>query len=483
MDRFEAGAEPSNEIQKTLLQLWRDVLECQDIGIDDDFFLSGGNSLAALELLHRIEERLPHRLPLAILVVAPTVRQFEARLKMSLPGPISNTIGLRTTGSRRPLFVAPGVFGHATTALPILRSLEADQPGYALQPPGMGWDSPGHTTLPQIAKHWIGEIKAIQPHGPYRLLGTSFGGLSVFEIALQLQEMGEAVEYLAMVDTYPPSCRFDDRLDSWEPHVFFALPDPANTIETLHRRGAQTHRRMMREYMLDSRRPFGGELIYFFCTGNPVIAGYDRRGLWQHFAARFRLFKVASPHGPTLQESTHSAFMELLSASLNGKMPAGNDPMEVCGHAYKIGTGAQRGSILGSTGEAYCIKRDSIQGFVDVVTSDGETILFAGWAVEPDRMPAQTIVAFAGDRFLGYGAAWAPRPDVAKDLGPSAQYAGFDFRFPKSAANAARRDYRLFVLSRDGSAAQLRDSSSPEAASWRDVPRALWKGMQTLAGR
>jgi hypothetical protein len=286
------------------------------------------------------------------------------------------------------------------------------------------------------------------------------------------------------VDTQPPTCRFDDRLDSWDPGLISAAPDPANAIEMLHHRVGETHRQMMRQYVLDSGRPCRGELTYFFCSGNPVIAGHERRSLWQHFAARFRLFKVASPHGVLDHEQTFSAFVELLSVSLNGQMQTGNDPMEVWGRVFRIGTGAQRGKILGSMGDVYCIQQDRVQGYVDIATTDAETIHFAGWAVEPDRqMPAQTIVAFNGDRFLGYGAAWSLRPDVAKELGPSVQYAGFDFRFPNSTADTGRQEYRLFVLSRDGSAAQLRESSPPESASWLDVARALWKGVRTLAER
>ncbi|AMN43176.1 AMP-binding protein [Rhodoplanes sp. Z2-YC6860] len=476
------GIEASNEIQQTLLQLWRDVLGRQDIGIDDDFFLSGGDSLSALDLLHRIEERLQYRLPLAILVAAPSVRQLETRLNTAGAEQISNTVGVYTGGSRRPLFVVPGMFGHAASALRILRSLEADQPGYALQPPGMGWVR--DTTLQRAVEYWIGEIKAIQPHGPYRLLGTSFGGLAMFEIALQLQDMGETVEYLAIVDTQPPTCRFDDRLDTLDPLPIPAAPDPANATEALHRRVGATHRQMALQHVLDSRRPFRGELNYFFCTGNPVTAGLERRSLWQQFAARFRLFTLASPHGVFDHEHAFWTFTALLSASLNGEGPAGADPTEVWGRTFSIGAGAQRGKIFGSMGDVYCIQQDRAQGYVDIATTDAEAIRLAGWAVEPDRqMPAQTIVAFAGDRFLCYGAACSPRPDVEKALGRSAEYAGFDFRFPNSGACTGRQKYRLFVLSRDGSAAQLRESSSPESASWLDVTRGLWKSVRTLAGR
>jgi hypothetical protein len=46
-------------------------------------------------------------------------------------------------------------------------------------------------------------IREIQPRGPYRLLGSSFGGLLAFEMALQVERAGDAVEFLGMIDTKP----------------------------------------------------------------------------------------------------------------------------------------------------------------------------------------------------------------------------------------------------------------------------------------
>jgi amino acid adenylation domain-containing protein len=449
------GVEAGNGIQQTLLQLWRDVLECQDIGIDDDFFLSGGDSLAALELLHRIEERLQHRLPLAVLVGAPSVRQLEARLKIAAAEQISNTVGVHTAGNRRPLFALHGMFGHATSMLPILRLLSADQPGYALQPPGMGW--PDNTTLPQAAEYWIGEIKAIQPHGPYRLLGSSFGGLAMFEVALQLQDMGETIDYLAMVDTKPSTCRFDDHLDVRKSREI----DRVDAKRELHRRIGETHLRMSNQYTLDSRKPFRGELVYICCTGNPVIAEHDRRKLWPHFATGFRLHHLPSQHDVAQRGPCLSTFTELLSVSLNDNPPAGTNPADVYDRTYRIGSGTQQGSILGSMGDVYRINQDRTQGFVDTVRIDAETIQVIGWAVEPDQRPAPTIAVFVGDRFLGYGAAAKPRPDVAQHFGSSTQYySGFDFIFPQHANNIASDECSVFVLSQDGYATRLQSSST-----------------------
>jgi len=243
---------PSNAVQETLVELWRDVLDRGDIGPDDDFFLCGGDSLAAVDLLHRIEEKLRYRLPLTILTEAPTVSQLEARLKTARLGRVDNMIRIHTTGRRPPLFTVHSLYSHSVGLLPVLRSLGPEQPVYGLHPPGMDWTSAGCTTLRHVAAHYIDEIKAVQPHGPYRLLGTSFGGLVVFEMALQLQGSGETVEYLAMVDTYPPTCRSEHGTDLWQERTL-RRPQKGRPIEALLLRVAETHVRMTCDYVARER--------------------------------------------------------------------------------------------------------------------------------------------------------------------------------------------------------------------------------------
>ena len=215
---LRTAAAPPTKIQEMLLALWRDVLKRQDIGCDDEFILRGGDSLAAVDLLHRIEEELQYQLPLTILMEAPTVRQLRSRILHSRKtrsslGPTTNVIRIHTAGQQRPLFSVCGRYGHAVRLLPVLHSLGPDQPCYALQPPAMDWTTVGCATIQQMAAHYIGEVKAVQPRGPYRLLGTSFGGLVTYEMALQLQQSGEQVEFLGMVDTNPPTCVFEDAID------------------------------------------------------------------------------------------------------------------------------------------------------------------------------------------------------------------------------------------------------------------------------
>ncbi len=459
--------EPRNKIQETLLKLWRDVLDRQDIGCNDDFFLVGGDSLSAVDLLHRIEEELQYQLPLAILAQAPTVSQLESLLETRTLGCIDNVIHVHTAGSRRPLFAVYGAGGHALGLLPVLRSLGPEQPCYALQPPGMDWTTAGCTTLPQIAAHYLGEIKAKQPQGPYRLLGISFGGLVVFEVALQLQRNGESIDHLLLVDTYPPTCLIEGLADVRPADVMAdTRPPPPDSIEAQNLRIIETHMRMRRNYVLDDRLEqniFRGKLTYLYSTANPIVAGNDRRRLWQRFAKQFWLLPLPGPHVHSDQEPQCTALQDILRTFFNGEPLTASDPAIVYDRVYRLDNQDQGENILSSTGDVYRVEQDRIQGCLDEVRVDAETVQFVGWAVEPCRQqPAQIIAVFLDGQFLGHGASGESRPDVAQRLGtPFAQYAGFNFRFRRSATAGAVGRPRLFVLSNNHRAAELRLSVEP----------------------
>jgi hypothetical protein len=245
------------------------------------------------------------------------------------------------------------------------------------------------------------------------------------------------------------------------------LPPPKDSIEALIQRVGETHLQARRNYVLDSRLEenlFRGELTYFHCLGNPIVAGDDRRRLWQEFAPHgFRLLPMPGGHAEVYQEPQSSVFRNLLRACHSDVPPAGIDCRTLFDRTYRIDIRG-RESIVSSTGEIFRLEHHRMQGQVDCFEVDDGIIRFAGWAVEPcKRLPAQTIAVFLEHEFLGYGASFSSRSDVAKSLSaPSAQYSGFDFRFRRGGSVPAIGRPRLFVLSDDGSAAELRIKAEQE---------------------
>lgn len=60
-------------------------------------------------------------------------------------------------------------------------------------------------TVDELVKDYLEQIRRVRPHGPYHLLGWSFGAQVAHAMAAQLQAQGEEVGLLAMLDGYPPS--------------------------------------------------------------------------------------------------------------------------------------------------------------------------------------------------------------------------------------------------------------------------------------
>ncbi|MEN3033097.1 thioesterase domain-containing protein, partial [Chromobacterium amazonense] len=109
-----------------------------------------------------------------------------------------------------PLFFAPGAGGYVS----YLYELAAELPN-AFSVWGMAL--PGDAdSVEAMATALIADIRRVQPYGPYRLGGHSFGGWVAFEIARQLAEQGEAVDWVAVVDSLPPGPAAQSRKQDWQ---------------------------------------------------------------------------------------------------------------------------------------------------------------------------------------------------------------------------------------------------------------------------
>jgi enterobactin synthetase component F len=146
-------------------------------------------------------------LPLGSLFEAPTIAALAAlieRLGNEHIDPLSVVLPLRKAGKtvQRPLFCIHPIMGVSMGFSSLLRFLDPTIPVYGLQSRGLR----GGVTLPgsiaEIAADYLGQIRRIQPEGPYRLIGRSLGGLIGHSIAAQMQAQALHVELLAMIDSY-----------------------------------------------------------------------------------------------------------------------------------------------------------------------------------------------------------------------------------------------------------------------------------------
>jgi len=201
-----AFAEPRNPTESTLAQIWASILNLDRVGITDNFFDLGGDSLLAVRLIDRINKQFQQDLPLSVLFLNPTVESLANRLNLGknyLPN--SPLVAINSQGSNPPFFCVHPIFGVVFPYYKLAEHLGKDQPFYALQPRGIEGESSPLTSIEDMAAFYIAAVREVQPQGPYFLGGWSFGGLVAFEMAQQLQKSGDRVALLAVLDTLAPT--------------------------------------------------------------------------------------------------------------------------------------------------------------------------------------------------------------------------------------------------------------------------------------
>jgi acyl transferase domain-containing protein/thioesterase domain-containing protein/acyl carrier protein len=200
-----AYAAPSNPVEKKLCEIWQNILGVDKVGTRDSFFDLGGHSLLALRMFAQINKQFGKQFPLATLFEANTVEQL-ARLigAEEWETPWKSLVPIQPNGSRPPFYCVHGLGGNIVEFLPLAKRLPDDQPLYGLQARGMDGKQPILTWVPDMAQAYLEEVRRFQPHGPYYLGGSSFGGLVAYEMAQQLRKAGERVALLALFDTYGP---------------------------------------------------------------------------------------------------------------------------------------------------------------------------------------------------------------------------------------------------------------------------------------
>ncbi|WP_415940351.1 amino acid adenylation domain-containing protein [Streptomyces sp. 039-1] len=197
------GRGPRTPREEILCGLFAEVLGVPTVGIDDSFFELGGHSLLATRLASRIRSILGVKLSIHKLLKTPTVAalsnlgQADDEEQDSALEPVLN---LRSVGSRPPLFCVHPGGGMAWCYAGLLRYVPREHPVYGLQARGLATDEPYPADLDEMVEDYLGRIRAIQPSGPYALLGWSFGGKVAHNLAARLQQEGEQVSLLAVLD-------------------------------------------------------------------------------------------------------------------------------------------------------------------------------------------------------------------------------------------------------------------------------------------
>ena len=185
-------------MERRLATLWAEVLNLEEVGVHEDFFALGGNSLLAASLIARIESQIGIKLPVTSILEASTVAQLAGLVESG--GSHNPLIVIREGGERTPIFLVHDADGETIIYRSLAHYLDPAQPVYGLKPLSTKNHPILHTRIDEMAAFHISTMRGVQARGPYLLGGLCAGGLIGFEMARQLQAVGEQVVMVALMD-------------------------------------------------------------------------------------------------------------------------------------------------------------------------------------------------------------------------------------------------------------------------------------------
>jgi len=199
--------EPRDDFERSLVSVWGAILKVPSVGITDNFFDLGGDSLMTLSLVHNMEQATGIKFSIGDIFSSPTIKQLVEGMSKDKVRGASSVVPLQKKGTATPLFCLCGINIYQELA----DSLGDTQPVYGiyvaqeqafLEDVMQGKES--DISVEQLALSYYEAICRQQPEGPYQLAGISFGGLLAFETAKLLKANNKEVSSVVLLDTLLP---------------------------------------------------------------------------------------------------------------------------------------------------------------------------------------------------------------------------------------------------------------------------------------
>ncbi len=288
---------PSDAIEFQLMQIWEQVLQITPIGIRDNFFDLGGHSLLAVGLMARIQQQFDQKLSLATLFQGATIEHLAQIIRSTTTiDPFASTLMplQRGVSSHQPLFFVHPGGGTVLSYLELARHLDPDQPVYGLESLDLDTEQRLHTKVEDMAAYYIQVMQSVQPQGPYRVGGWSFGGLVAFEIAQQLRSQGHETSTVVLLDTSPftefeelneaDDVDFLEELLARKNGAILGIPPELDVVQ------AQRLLQVFRGHILAANdyqlQPYGGKVDLFLAEGGIAADSLESIAGWQQLATQ-----------------------------------------------------------------------------------------------------------------------------------------------------------------------------------------------------
>lgn len=218
--------QPRDELETEILSIWKDVLGCDSLDVDTNFFDVGGHSLLAVRMLSIVQKRFGHRINLSGLFAEPTVLAMARALRpqfaesaavpmtdppdeQSTSGPAIHVIPVQPLGAAPPFFMVGGDHWFR----PLAKRLGPNQPFLGLSL--MSYEQrPEPTSFDEISNDLARVILNLRKPGPFLIGGWCVDGSIAFEVARKLSQANHEVGLVVLFDAINPAYRREFRLRS-----------------------------------------------------------------------------------------------------------------------------------------------------------------------------------------------------------------------------------------------------------------------------
>ncbi|CAO3437839.1 amino acid adenylation domain-containing protein [Azospirillum doebereinerae] len=309
----DVGRSPAPGLESRLAAIFAELLGLECVGADDDFFAIGGHSLLAMRLAARIRGDLKRQIAVGQIMVTPTVAKLAEHLaKGELAGTLAKdgfelVIRLRE-GSGPPLICLYPGSGIAWQYSVLSRYLKNDMPIIGLQSPRPDGPVAMSDSMEEVWDRQLAILRGVQPQGPYYLLGYSLGGTVAYGLAVRLRQLGETVNFLGLLDTYPAEAhdwsglgREDANLGAEREQEQFINDAMADVMdESLRREKEEMFGHIFANYtdavklLSKARTPAYDGALTLFVAEKSIPEEIDPEGSWTGRVARLDVHRL--PH-------------------------------------------------------------------------------------------------------------------------------------------------------------------------------------------
>ncbi|ADU38493.1 non-ribosomal peptide synthetase [Variovorax paradoxus] len=208
---------PEGAVEEALAAIWAEVLGVARVGRGDNFFELGGHSLLALRVItHPGVRDLPGlELNLQVLMTHPTIGGIVDASRQDHLKSSALTLLNKAVDTVPPLFCIHSGLGTVLGYLSIAQKFNGSRAVYGLACRTLANPAHRDESLDQMAGDYVAMIRAVQPSGPYHLLGWSLGGTLAARMTAKLEAQGQAVHFLGLVDSYVALDDAPYTLDDW----------------------------------------------------------------------------------------------------------------------------------------------------------------------------------------------------------------------------------------------------------------------------